>query len=170
VVSQSIICAIDGSDRGADALRVAVPLSSRLTTRLVLVHVAQVPRAPGASGVPGAYKELREAALLEGNELLERVADDYGAPPGTELVVEVGDPVERIVAVAKHEAAALVVVASRGRGATKSALLGSVSTSLGATAPCPVIVVPPEASANRGGGSSRLAPTRARISTVGEER
>lgn len=64
-MSESIIGGIDTSERSADVLRVAVPLSG-LNARLVLLHVAQVPRVPGASGVPGAHEELREAALVEG--------------------------------------------------------------------------------------------------------
>jgi hypothetical protein len=38
------------------------------------------------------------------------------------------------------------VVGSRGRGALSAAVLGSVSGALAATAPLPVLVVPPTAS------------------------
>ena len=143
IVSQSIVGGIDASERSADVLHVAVPLSSGLNARLVLLHVAQVPTVPGASGVPGAHAELRDAALVEGYKLLVRVADDFGVPPGTELAVELGDPVDRIAAVANDDAARFIVVAARVLGGTQSAVLGSVSASLAATAPCPVIVVPP---------------------------
>jgi nucleotide-binding universal stress UspA family protein len=157
MVSGSIIGAIDGSERTADVLRVAVPLSSRLKTRLVLLHVAQMPTIPGASAVPDVYEELREAVLIEGHDLLERAAEEYGVPPGTELAVEVGDPADRIAAVAKHQETNLIVVASGGKGPTKSAFVGSVSASLGAAAPCPVIVVPPGAVADGRSSSPPLS-------------
>ena len=40
----------------------------------------------------------------------------------------------------------LIVVGSRGRGKLGRALLGSVSATLAADAPVPVLVVPPDAS------------------------
>jgi hypothetical protein len=39
----------------------------------------------------------------------------------------------------------LIVVGSRGRGALSGALLGSVSRALAASAPVPVLVMPPNA-------------------------
>ncbi len=160
MVSESIVCGIDASEHGRTAVRVAVALSSRLNRRLVLVHVADVPAVAGASGVPGAYEELRETALLDGYDLLERAAHDHGAPAGTELIVELGDPAERIAAVANEEAATLIVVASRGLGGKRSALLGSVSASLTATAPCPVTVVPPRALGDGLDGVPGFEPVR----------
>jgi nucleotide-binding universal stress UspA family protein len=160
VVSESIIGGIDTSERSPDVLRAAVPPSSGLNARLVLLHVAQVPTVPGASGVLGAHEELRDAALVEGYDLVERVADDFGVPRGTELAVELGDPVDRIAAVARDGAAQFIVVASRGLGERRSAVLGSGSGSLAATAPCPVIVVPPGARGARRCGSFRLEAVR----------
>jgi nucleotide-binding universal stress UspA family protein len=59
--------------------------------------------------------------------------------------VDVGDPPDALGRRASHEAAKLIVVGSRGRGPLSAVLLGSVSRSLVAAAPVPLVVVPPTA-------------------------
>ena len=57
----------------------------------------------------------------------------------------VGQPAECLADLADEEGAELIVVGSRGRGAFKSAFLGSVSNALLGVARCPVLIVPPAA-------------------------
>jgi hypothetical protein len=59
--------------------------------------------------------------------------------------LDVGHPVNALRRRAVDHYAALLVVGSRGRGALRAAVLGSVSSALAATAPLPVLVVPPTA-------------------------
>jgi hypothetical protein len=80
-------------------------------------------------------------ASPESKRALE-VAADLGDRMWLEVLpVHVGDCTRRAV---EHDAA-LLVVGSRGRGAMRAAVLGSVSSALAATAPLPVLVVPPAA-------------------------
>lgn len=58
---------------------------------------------------------------------------------------DAGDAAARLADTARECGARLLVVASRGRGALRAAVLGSVSRELVACAPCPVVVVPPGA-------------------------
>nr|WP_319538165.1 universal stress protein [uncultured Methanospirillum sp.] len=58
-----------------------------------------------------------------------------------DLKVAIGEPSVEIVAIAKKEMADLIVIGSRGLGAIKGVLLGSVSQKIAQTAPCPVMIV-----------------------------
>jgi nucleotide-binding universal stress UspA family protein len=74
-------------------------------------------------------------------QLIEEVADAAGLADA-ERRAAVGLPAERLADLADEEEAQLIVVGSRGRGAFKSAFLGSVSNSLVGVARCPVVIVP----------------------------
>ena len=76
------------------------------------------------------------------------LGDDPGRPAldlKVRLVVEDGDPVQVLAAVARERAAALLVTGTRGRNALSSALLGSVSVGLVRAAGRPVALVPASA-------------------------
>ena len=76
------------------------------------------------------------------------LGDDPGRPAldlKVRLEVEEGDPVQVLAAVAREQAAALLVTGTRGRNALSSALLGSVSVGLVAAAGRPVALVPASA-------------------------
>jgi nucleotide-binding universal stress UspA family protein len=141
-----IICGIDDSRGGREALLAAVTLSRRLEMRLLVVHVASI--APeGPMHDTRALERLREEAARQAERVLEVVAGSGGRAPDAERRVEVGWPAVRLAAVATEEHADLIVVGTRGRGRLSSAVLGSVSRELLSHAPCPVLVVPPGAGA-----------------------
>ena len=76
------------------------------------------------------------------------LGDDPGRPAldlKVRLGVEDGDPVQVLAAVAREQAAALLVTGTRGRNALSSALLGSVSVGLVRAAGRPVALVPASA-------------------------
>jgi len=58
-----------------------------------------------------------------------------------------GQTADALIAAADRRSAELLVIGSRGRGALRTALLGSVSMALMARADCPVVVVSKEAQA-----------------------
>jgi nucleotide-binding universal stress UspA family protein len=73
------------------------------------------------------------------------VAIDLAACFGTRLhcvQVDDDDPARRLAAIAAREHALAIVVGARGQHATASALLGSTSSRLAATAARPVVIVP----------------------------
>ena len=141
-MSNAIVCGIDGSPGGTEAARAAAHLSERLGLRLLVVHVAPstVDFSAGAVVFTPVEFDQHERDV---ERLVQRViATEHIAAAETRVMS--GDPAERLVDLADEENAAMIVVGSRGRGAFKSALLGSVSRAVIGLARCPVVVVPAE--------------------------
>jgi nucleotide-binding universal stress UspA family protein len=63
------------------------------------------------------------------------------ATEGSDQAIEAGDPGPVIVSVADELSVDAIVIGSRGRGAIKRALLGSVSTHVANNTECPVVVI-----------------------------
>jgi nucleotide-binding universal stress UspA family protein len=150
-MSASIVCGVDGSADSQAALEVAERMSKRLGLRLVIAHVAEPAYIPYAAATPfggraGHYAVMEEVESQEeaAERLLEHVVVAAGLTDA-ERRAAVGVPAERLADLADEEDAELIVVGSRGRGAFKSAFLGSVSNSLVGVARCPVLIVPPGA-------------------------
>jgi nucleotide-binding universal stress UspA family protein len=86
---------------------------------------------------------LDDADGLEDGAQLRRAAE-VG-----DLTVEQGHPADRLVELARDGAASFVVVGNQG---PRSSLLGSISADVARRAPCPVVVVPPAATATAASG------------------
>jgi len=147
-MKRAIVCGIDGSPDSQAALIYAVELAERLRARLVLAHVVEHVHSPYAAVGPVAAGAMPRPPLgaeqEEGERVLLEMAETVGVARAEHRVAS-GFPAERLADLADDEEAELIVVGSRGRGAIRAALLGSVSTSLIGIARCPVLVVPPGA-------------------------
>ena len=143
---RNILVAVDGSPDAAEALRDAIDLAKSEHTRLTLVTA--VPQIP-ATGllVPGALTDdaiagTRACAEAILRRALDQVPDDL--PVGTVLTDQPIRPaLIRQIKDGHHD---LVVMGSRGRGAIRSALLGSVSHYVLHHSPVPVLIVHAEQS------------------------
>ena len=139
----SVVCGIDGSDQALAAVAIAGRLASRLHCRLVAVHARQNIRAmvsyPGArSSTPPVTGQEDSVGQLTDEIVQRAVAAAGGNASG---VIEPGPPAQVLESVAQREGARLIVVAARGLGALRSALLGSVAAELTTSASCPVMVL-----------------------------
>jgi nucleotide-binding universal stress UspA family protein len=77
----------------------------------------------------------------EAHAALARTAEELTTAGTVEQLMEVGSAGPELCRLAAHRGADIIVVGSRGRGAIRRALLGSVSAHVVNNAPCPVIVV-----------------------------
>jgi nucleotide-binding universal stress UspA family protein len=125
-------------------LRIAERLAERLDLELVLLHVAPPTEAPGVSAAVSGQERLHAEELRDAQQLLDQVAQDEGLDPDVRRLAEIGTAADRILAVCREEQAELVVMGSRG-GGLKAALVGSVSSKVASNAPCPCVIVPPDA-------------------------
>jgi len=133
----SILVAWDGSDHAKRALAEAVDLARTQEARLTLLTVAAPIHAWPAYVPPITEADLESSAnqtLAEGEAIVPdgipvsgRTAVGY---PGVELL--------KRAAAANHD---LIVMGSRGRGAVRSAVLGSVSHFVLNHATVPVLIV-----------------------------
>jgi nucleotide-binding universal stress UspA family protein len=135
-----ILVAVDGSEYGLRAAKVAADFARALAAHLTVLTVYAEPSA--ALGEPN-YSEALHKALEEGRRALDsaRQAVIAGGGPEPETECLGGAPAETILSVARDGAYDLVVVGSRGRGRLQAALLGSVSSAVAARAGRPVLVV-----------------------------
>ena len=140
-----ILLAIDGSKGARLAADVALELAARLDSELHLTYVEPMPErhpAPARFGVdlpPGFVAGVEQEAEAKLADQVGRIGEGRGEVARAH--VRVGSPSAEIVALAEELEAGLVVVGSRGLGAVRRALMGSVSEAVVRHAHCPVLVV-----------------------------
>ena len=121
LVRGSVVVAVDGSDHAARAARWATEQAHLEHRRLVVVAVGDDAEGATDDAVAAARREHPDLSVVG------------AAVPG--------DPRTVLIDASAH--AHLLVVGSRGRGAVRSLLLGSVSATVSAQATCPVVVCHP---------------------------
>ncbi len=144
---KKILVAIDGSpqsDKAAEeAVRLAAGNQSQFKSRIYALLV--LPNAPASTYtdfVPEApmtetnkWDELRERIFY----VVEKCATEHNIP--LEMIIEYGDPAERIIALAKREEIDVIVIGSSGKGFIQRKIMGSVSHKVASNAACSVFIV-----------------------------
>lgn len=131
-----IAVAFDGSPESTAALRLAADLAFRAAATVRIIAVLPKVGAPGP--------EAMQARTAWRAELRDQVHDEAAALPSelrAQPIVAEGDPAS-VLAEHAEQGVDLLVTGSRAYGPVRRLLLGSVSSALMRTAPCPVLVVP----------------------------
>lgn len=141
----TIVVGVDGSPVAVSAVRFAVDEARRRGAEVKAVHAWQVPTPFYDAGFALAA-DLPEEAERIAREVLDEAlarASVEGSGVSVTPIVRAGQPAE--VLCAESRGADLLVVGSRGLGGFRGLLLGSVGQQCVQHAPCPVVVVPKDA-------------------------
>lgn len=125
-----VICGVDGSAAGEEAVRQAERLADP-QGRIVLVSVALV--------TAGAHPQSVSALRRRATEALEAAGRVAGGRPVEQQAVE-AEPVAGLLAAAEHHRATLLAVGSHGTGRVAGILTGSVATAVVHRAHCSVLI------------------------------
>ena len=160
---QNILVAIDGSPDADQALTQALDLAESEHARLTLFSSVVMPPTAAYIGGGGAVAAtFAQNAATDTEEILRAAVERV--PDGVSVnTVQSGEPVRlaliQQIASGHHD---LVVMGSRGRGALRSVVLGSVSHYVLNHSPVPVLIVHAE---RQGGLESSTRVSRDRAAT-----
>lgn len=145
-----VLVAYDGSLASQYALEKSLPMLRQQQAQVLLLSVipeVEIPAFPAGgdlqvpwSGMPS--NEMEEKLKHTGQQILEKAVQDVennGLICQTKVLY--GPPRMMICQVAQEENMDLIVMGSRGLGAIKRLLLGSVSNYVVHHAPCSVLIV-----------------------------
>ncbi len=136
---QSILVPVDGSDSAARALTLSAEIAAAVGAKLSVIHVlANHKLPPDLEHFAEVEHIAQERAPVRLGQRIVDAARGEAMKSGVDevhtMVVE-GDPAEQIVAASEN--ADLVVMGSRGLGAAKGLLMGSVSNKVQQLVACP---------------------------------
>jgi nucleotide-binding universal stress UspA family protein len=146
---QRILLPLDGSETAAQALPHARELAAQSGAELVLFQV--IPEG-GDELVFTAEFQIRQPGVSQQEvltehvgTLLQRLADDLARQkiPAT-VILDNGEPAEKIVDYATNHEIDLIVMSTHGRTGLARWTYGSVAGKVLSAAPCPVLLVRPE--------------------------
>ncbi len=144
-MTRDVLIGYDGSENADLALEQAIVIAqlvhARLTIMSVVPDVATTVHAVWLAG--GNPTELEAEMTTEVGRTLEHAVEQVPDDLPVTKILGHGHAGPALVEAIKERGCDLVVVGTRGRGAMRSLLLGSVTEHLVRHSPVPVVVVPP---------------------------
>jgi nucleotide-binding universal stress UspA family protein len=139
-----IIIGVDGSPSSARAVEWCAAHAAALEAEVVAVHSIEMPLY---AGYPFGYVSLPAPSGPDRDELHDGIQREWCAPLSKanvrfRVVLSDGTPAPALIAIAKEEAADLVVTGRRGRGGFAELLLGSTSHALSHHLEHPLLIIP----------------------------
>lgn len=134
----NILVPLDGSDYSKKALLQACDMARNYQANLILVYVVDKSHSINLLDRNEYLKMLRrfgEKVLISGKEMAKAEGMD------ATTIIKEGNITNEIVKLAKNKKCNLIIVGSKGLGATARFFLGSVSNKLANNSPCSVLIV-----------------------------
>ncbi len=136
---KNILVLVDGSEFSINAARAAASMADLYSGKLTLLHV--VGKSFSKTTMPDLEQEIA-GLRAEGSQIL---ADAIAATGKTEEEVEAilswGNPIDIILEEVADKNYDLIAMGSRGLGAIRGLLMGSVSERIARSVKCPVLIV-----------------------------
>lgn len=137
-----ILCPVAFDSNSADALTHAAALAMNSGATLYLLHVLQINPLTAQGAAQGfAGKDFYDSQVEAAHARLEECAQSIPAGVKRELVAEIGEPGNLIIAAQQRLGADLVVMATHGRRGLKHLVLGSVAELVVRESTAPVLTV-----------------------------
>jgi nucleotide-binding universal stress UspA family protein len=137
-----ILVAVDGSADAAQALDQAIDLAACEHARLTVFTAAVPPAAVAYAGLSAdAVASLAQDARTEAETLLRAAVELVPEEVSVSTVLGTGPPGPALLDQLTNARHDLIAMGSRGRGAVRSVLLGSVSHYVLHHSPVPVLIV-----------------------------
>lgn len=138
VIIKKILCPVDLSEQSQKALIFAKELQGTLSCSLEILSVMPYHKIRGLTSQDESDRLIRELHDDTKNKL-EKFLGDTGIEES--VIIDDGEPGQRIPAVAQDLDIDLIVIGARGLGLIKGMLIGSVTDAVLKTSPCPVLVI-----------------------------
>jgi nucleotide-binding universal stress UspA family protein len=146
---RNVLVAIDGSPDADQALREAIDLVSSEHARLTLFTAVNTPPPVVYTGIGGdVVTKLTNEAQDEAEGILRSARDLVPGDVSVTTVMSKAPARPGLLGELEQGEHDLIVMGSRGRGALRSALLGSVSHYVLHHSPVPVLIVHADASSS----------------------
>lgn len=129
ITGRQMLVAVNDSANGRRAAEEALSLGGSCTTLERITMLAVARRDGDRNGAEALLKEIYTRS------------SQMALPVTCDFLVEVGDPVERIVAVAGERHADMILIGNRGKGRMVKILKGHTTENVIGRAPCAVLVV-----------------------------
>jgi nucleotide-binding universal stress UspA family protein len=137
-----VLCPVDFEPNSADALAHAAALAMSSGGVLYLMHVVQINPLTAQGAAEGlAAKDFYEAQVEHARTRLEQYVQSIPAALTRELVVEIGDPGNLIIAAQQRLGVDLVVMGTHGRRGLRHLVLGSIAERVVRESSVPVLTV-----------------------------
>ncbi len=134
----NILVPLDGSEASQKALLQACDLAKNYQANLILVYVIDKPLSLNLldrKEYLGILRKFGNKVLIKGKQTSKNKGLDVTT------IMKEGNITNEIVKLAKNKKCNLIMVGSKGLGATARFFLGSVSNNLANNSPCSILIV-----------------------------